>query len=91
MSGLPLIGSRVKYLPLRGWGEYVGLDGVTTRTTVFLGILQECQAVAQVSACLVGRNKDEGRPKHYGRLTLVWGWQRITDEGQHALSMLQVA
>ena len=33
MSGLPLIGSRVKYLPLRGWGEYVGLDGITTRTT----------------------------------------------------------
>ena len=32
-SGLPLIGSRVKYLPLRGWGEYVGLDGITTRTT----------------------------------------------------------
>ena len=30
---LPLIGSRVKYLSLCGWGEYVGLDGITTRTT----------------------------------------------------------
>ena len=31
MSGLLLIGSRVKYLPLRGWEEYVGLDGVAIR------------------------------------------------------------
>ena len=58
---------------------------------VFLGTLQECQAVTQVRACLVGGNEDEGCPKHYGRLTLVWGWQHTMDEGQHALSMLQVA
>ena len=57
---------------------------------VFLGALQECQAVAQVHACLVGGNKDEGRSKHCGRLTLVRGQQRIMDEGQHAPSMLQV-
>ena len=58
---------------------------------VFLGTLQERQAVAQVCACLVGGNKDEGRSKHYGRLTLVWGWQCITDDGQHVPSVLQVA
>ena len=58
---------------------------------VFLGTLQERQAVAQVCACLVGGNEDEGRSKHYGRLTLVRGRQRMMDEGQHAPSVLQVA
>ena len=58
---------------------------------VFLGTLQERQAVMHVRACLVGRNEDEGRSKHYGRLTLVRGWQRMTDEGQHAPSVLLVA
>ena len=58
---------------------------------VFLGTLQERQAVAQVHACLVGGNEDEGCPKHYGRLTLVRGRQRIMDEGQHTPSVLQVA
>ena len=48
---------------------------------VFLGILQERQAVAQVRACLVGGNEDEGHPKHYGRLTLVWGRQHIMGRG----------
>ena len=58
---------------------------------VFLGALQEHQAIAQVRVCLAGRNKDEGCPKHYGRLTLVRGRQRRTDEGQYAPSVLQVA
>ena len=58
---------------------------------VFLGALQERQAVMQVRACLVGGNEDEGCSKHYGRLTLVWDRQHMTDEGQHALSALQVA
>ena len=58
---------------------------------VFLGALQEHHAVAQVHACLVGGNEEEGRSKHYGRLTLVWGQQRITDKGQHAPSVLRVA
>ena len=57
---------------------------------VFLGALQERQAVTQVRACLVGGDEDEGRSKHYGRLTLVRGRQRIMDEGQHVLSVLQV-
>ena len=57
---------------------------------VFLGTLQERQAVAQVRACLVGGNKDKGCSKHYGRLTLVWGRQHMTDEGQHAPSVLLV-
>ena len=92
MSGLPLIGSRVKYLPLRGWGEYVGLDGVVTRTTESsLAPFRNIRLSTQVCACLVGRNEDEGCPEHYGRLTLVRGRQRITDEGQHAPSVLQVA
>ena len=58
---------------------------------VFLGALQERQVVAQVRACLVGRNEDKGCSKHYGRLTLLWGRQHMMDEGQHALSVLQVA
>ena len=58
---------------------------------VFLGALQERQAIAQVRACLVGGNEDEGCSKHYGRLTLVRGQQHMTDEGQHMLSVLQVA
>ena len=58
---------------------------------VFLGALQKHQAVAQVCACLVGGNKDEGCSKHYGRLTLVRGRQRMTHEGQHMPSVLQVA
>ena len=57
---------------------------------VFLDILQERKAVSQVRAYLVGGNKDEGCPKHYGRLTLVWGQQHIMDEGQHVPSMLQI-
>ena len=90
-SGLPLIGSRVKYLPIRGWGEYVGLDGITPRTTesslvLFRNVRPSCRFVR----ALVGGNEDEGCPKHYGRLTLVLGQQHITDEGQHAPSMLQV-
>ena len=44
---------------------------------VFLGTLQECQAIAQVRACLVGGNEDEGHSKHNGRLTLVWGQQLV--------------
>ena len=91
-SGLPLIGSRVKYLPLCGWGEYVGLDGIATRTMESsLVPFRNVRAVTQVRACLVGRNKDKGRSKHYGRLTLVRGQQRMTDEGQHMPSVLQVA
>ena len=91
-SGLPLIGSRVKYLLppwlgrvcWLGWRRYQDYG-------VFLGALQECQAVAQVRACLVGGNEDEGCPKHYGRLTLIRGRQHITDKGQHMPSVLQVA
>ena len=78
-SGLLLIGSRVKYLPFHGWGEYVGLAGVTTRTTESsLAFFRNVRPFVQVCACLVGRNKDEGCPKHYGRLTLVRGRQRMT-------------
>ena len=90
MSGLPLIGSRVKYLPLPCLGKVCWLRWHCYQDyRVFLGALQECQAIAQVRARLVGGNEDKGRSKHYGRLTLVWG--RIMDEGQHMPSMLQVA
>ena len=33
---------------------------------VFLGVLQECQAITQVCACLVGRNKDTGSAAYNG-------------------------
>ena len=90
-SGLPLIGSsQIPAPPWLGrvcwlrWHRYQDYG-------VFLGALQECQAFAQVCACLAGGNEDKGRPKYYGRLTLVRGRQRIMDEGQHVPSVLQVA
>ena len=57
---------------------------------VFLGTLQECQAITQVPACLVGGNEDKGGSKTLWQVDPCTGSAAVMDEGQHALSMLQV-